>query len=122
MKNLIKGTAQVLFFVAFSFLMNKISSFLPVPIPGSILGIVTLFLLLQLKVIRLDWIDLGAKWLLAELLLFFIPSAVGIMQYTNVLISDGPRLTLVMILSTVIVMTCAGLVAEAIGRRRGNAS
>lgn len=42
------------------------------PVPGSIVGIGMLFALLKCKIIRLEWIELGSQWLLAEMLLFFL--------------------------------------------------
>lgn len=118
MFSLIKGVLQVGLLVAFSALMNVLASWLPIHIPGSILGIAVLFFLLQTKVIRVQWVDLGAKWLLAELLLFFIPSAVGIIQYKQLLLNDGLRLTLVVCLSTIATMACTGLLAQRMERRK----
>ncbi|SDD57929.1 holin-like protein [Paenibacillus sp. UNCCL117] len=108
----LKGVAQVLFFVLISSLMNGLAALLRLPLPGSILGLLLVFLLLQLKLIRLEWIDLGAKWLLAEMLLFFIPPAAGMLEYKSLLLVNGPRMLLVVVCSTVIVMSCTGLFSE----------
>lgn len=72
-------------------LMNGMTSLLHLKIPGSILGIALVFLLLQIKVLKLEWIDLGAKWLLSEMLLFFIPPAAGMIQYQTLLLWPYPR-------------------------------
>ncbi len=47
MNNMIKGTVQVAALMAFSLLMNKLAGLLHLPIPGSILGIVVVFVLLE---------------------------------------------------------------------------
>jgi holin-like protein len=88
-------------------------------IPGPMLGMVLLFVLLRTKLIRLDWVESGANWLLADLLLFFIPAAVGIIQYRQTLAVDGSRVVLVIGVSTIAVMICTGLLAEGVLRYRG---
>lgn len=88
-------------------------------IPGPMLGMVLLFVLLRTKLIRLDWVEAGANWLLAEMLLFFVPAAVGIIQYRQTLADDGSRVLLVIGLSTIAVMSCTGLLAEGVVRYRG---
>jgi holin-like protein len=112
----LKSLGQVLFFVLISMLMNGLASLLHLKIPGSILGIALVFILLQIKVLKLEWIDLGAKWLLAEMLLFFIPPAAGMIKYQTLLLSNGPRILLVVVCSTVAVMICAGLLTQSIAK------
>ncbi|EOS53985.1 CidA/LrgA family holin-like protein [Paenibacillus sp. 3LSP] len=118
MKEIGIGIVQVaiLFFAAMA--LNKVAELLHLPIPGSIIGIALLFILLKTGVVKLKWIERGANWLLAELLLFFVPAAVGVMQYIPLLESEGVRILIVVILSTVIVMVCSGLVASRIEKRK----
>ncbi|MCP3773123.1 CidA/LrgA family holin-like protein [Paenibacillus sp. MZ04-78.2] len=114
----VKTLGQVLFFVLVSRLLSGLAALLHLPVPGSILGIVLVFVLLQLKIIRIEWIDLGAKWLLAEMLLFFIPAAVGMVQYQALLRDYGLPIMLVLVCSLVVVMLSAGLMAQAIVKRK----
>lgn len=116
MARLLKVLGQILFFVLISYLMNGLASLLHLKIPGSILGIALVFLLLQTKILKLEWVDLGAKWLLAEMLLFFIPPAAGMIQYQTLLLSNGFRILLVVACSTVTVMVCAGLLTERLAK------
>jgi holin-like protein len=118
MKAWMKGAVQVGFFVVFSIFMNQLVKVLHLNIPGSILGIAVLFLLLQTKVIKLEWIDMGAKWLLAEMLLFFIPPAVGIIQYQELIHSSGIRILIAVSASILAVMIAAGLMAERLAKRK----
>ncbi|MFB6365715.1 CidA/LrgA family holin-like protein [Paenibacillus elgii] len=114
----VKTLGQVLFFILVSWLLNGLSALLHLPVPGSILGIVLVFVLLQLNIIRIEWIDLGAKWLLAEMLLFFIPAAAGMVQYQALLRDYSLPIMLVLVCSLVVVMLSAGLVAQAIVKRK----
>ncbi|MFD1179246.1 CidA/LrgA family protein [Paenibacillus puldeungensis] len=118
MKMISKAIFQIAILFCISMAMNAIAKLLHLPIPGSILGIVVLFILLKTNVIKLTWIEQGANWLLAELLLFFIPSAVGVMQYIPLLESEGVRILIVVIFSTLIVMVSSGLIATRIAKRK----
>lgn len=73
MKRTLVTIGQILMLILFSLSINKIIDIFDLNIPGSILGIILLFLLLQLKIIPLKWIESGANFLLAHLMLFLIP-------------------------------------------------
>ncbi|MGZ6503239.1 MAG: CidA/LrgA family holin-like protein [Tumebacillaceae bacterium] len=119
MKKVWRIVWQVALLGLMSWVGNLISSVLHVPIPGSIVGLVLLFLLLKFGVIRMEWVEAGANFLLAELLLFFIPSTVGVIQYQN-LASQAPVIVLVIGLSTLAVMAVTGVTAELVAKiRRG---
>lgn len=122
MKTAGKGVFQVAILFLFTFVMNEVAKLLHLPVPGSILGIFVLFVLLKTNIVKLAWIEQGANWLLAELLLFFIPSAVGIMKYMPLLESEGVRILIVVIFSTLIVMISSGLVASRISKRKEHQS
>ncbi|MGA9172900.1 MAG: CidA/LrgA family protein [Thermoactinomyces sp.] len=87
-------------------------------LPGSIIGLVLLFLLLKFRVIRLEWVEKGAKWLLAELLLFFVPPTVGIIQFPQIMGFEGLRMAGAVWISLIAVMCITGLVAEFLQNRK----
>ncbi|WP_018884009.1 CidA/LrgA family protein [Paenibacillus massiliensis] len=120
MMKIAQGILQIGVLLLFSVGMNALVGWLHWPIPGSIVGMLLLFILLQTKVIRLSWIEIGASWLLAELLLFFIPSAVGVMDYLPLLEHDGMSILFIVLLGTFIVMAVTGLVATFISKRKGS--
>jgi holin-like protein len=68
---------------------------------------------LALGWLPLAWCKSGARWLLAEMLLFFIPATVAVVQYPQLMGSIGLRIVLVILLSTVLVMTVTSLVVDA---------
>lgn len=114
MKKLSVGLLQVAGLTLFSMLINTLTPYLHIPIPGSIIGMILLFLLLESGWIRLNWVEAGAAWLLAELLLFFIPSAIGVMKYSSLLEADGLQVLAVVLLGTFAVMAGSGLLTGAI--------
>jgi holin-like protein len=109
---------QVCFLHVFLFLGTELKQIIPLPIPGSMFGLFLLFLALCCKVIKLEWVEQGAKWLMAELLLFFIPSAVGIVNYQQIISLQGVEIVLLIACSTVIVMGMTALTAEKISVRK----
>lgn len=119
MKRTLVTIGQILMLILFSLSINKIIDIFDLNIPGSILGIILLFLLLQLKIIPLKWIESGANFLLAHLMLFLIPSAVGIIQHANLLRSDGLSLLAVIILGSIIAMVVTGVFAEKTFKSKG---
>lgn len=118
MKQTVIIVSQVVVLLFISLLINGIAQLLQLPIPGSIIGLLLLFLLLKTGIVKLRWIEAGASWLLAEMLLFFIPSAVGIMNHLDLMKQSGLSILLVILISTFIVMAVSGLAAQAITRRK----
>lgn len=116
MKRIALGLLQVAGLTVFSLLVNTLTSLLHIPLPGSIIGMILLFLLLESGVIRLNWVEVGASWLLAELLLFFIPSAIGVMKYSKLLEADGLQVLAVVLVGTFAVMAGSGVLTGAIYR------
>ena len=115
--NFIKITLQIALLAFFLSIGNLITKHLHIPIPGSIVGLIILFLLLQFKVIKVEWVEKGASWMLAELLLFFIPAAAGVINYQQSIGSQLGKLLVVIFLSTLTVLAFTGLTAEFIVKR-----
>ncbi|WP_042164661.1 CidA/LrgA family holin-like protein [Paenibacillus gorillae] len=113
-KKMLRTIGQVLLLIIISKLSALAVHLLQLPIPGSVAGIAVLFTLLKTKLLRIEWVEAGAAWLLAEMLLFFIPSTVGIVNYKSLIVSSGPLILLAIIGSTVAVMFCAGTIAQRI--------
>jgi holin-like protein len=109
---------QVCFLYVFFFLGTALKQIIPLPIPASIFGLFLLFLALCCKVIKLKWVEQGSKWLMAELLLFFVPSAVGIVNYQQIISIQGVEIVLLIAFSTMIVMGMTALTAEKISVRK----
>jgi holin-like protein len=91
---------------------NWVSKLTHLPIPGSIVGLILLFALLQLRMVKLQWVEVGGNWLISNMLLFFVPSALGIIQYGSLVKTEGLQLVLVIGMSTAAVMITTGLFAE----------
>ena len=79
---------------------------LHLPIASGVLGFFMMLLLLHLQYLPMAQVEQGADFLLAELLLFFIPPVVGIIQYQDLLMHSGWKILIVITISTLLVMMC----------------
>ena len=107
---------QILGLFVFSFLGDAISSFLKLPIPGSIVGLVLLFLCLYFKIIPEKLIKEGAGFVLVILPLF-IPATVGVIQYPEFLSGKGAVLIGIVMVSTFLTMIVAGYTSQRIEQK-----
>lgn len=102
MKNVLLFLGQ-LFLVwliyAVSELMVKL---LHLPIPGSVFGMILLFLLLITGVVKDTYIEKATTFLNKHLAFFFIPFAVGLMDYGHLIKSSGIQLLVMIVVSTII--------------------
>lgn len=112
MKKIITIMLQILFIHIFLFLGSAVKAIVPIPIPAAMVGLLLLFLSLLLGIVKLEWVEHGGNWLLAELLLFFVPSAVGIVNYEEMLSWQGFISVLLIGLSTFIVIGSTAFIAE----------
>lgn len=64
-----------------------IAGILPFRFPDSIIGLLFLFILLNLQLVKLRWIEHGAGLLLKHMALLFIPVAVGLLGYMDLFLS-----------------------------------
>lgn len=108
----IKIILQICMIYFITVLGSWIQETLNIPIAGSIIGLVILFLLLQFKIIKEEWIKDGANLLLSTMIFFFIPSIVGAMNLVNQINAQFIFLIVLVIASTCIVALSSGYIAE----------
>ncbi len=116
----IKIIVQVCLIYIISLLGNFLQGQFNLPIPGSILGLLILFSLLSCHILPEKWIQEGAGFLLSTMMFFFIPAAIGIINYLDFFQGKGLLLVVVLIVSTCLVLFGSGYTAEKLGRKKGN--
>ncbi len=90
---------------------------LALPVPGNVLGIVVLFILLATGVVKERWISEAASFLLRHLVFFFIPVAVGLMNWGEVFYDYGWVLLGAIVGSTALPLLVTGWLAGALRRK-----
>ncbi|MGE8306130.1 MULTISPECIES: CidA/LrgA family protein [Pseudomonas] len=86
------------------------------PIPGGVMGLALLLLLFASGVVKPATLQLGAGWLMAEMLLFFIPALMSLLDYGTLVREEGWRILLVIAVSTLMVMVVTALTVELVCR------
>ncbi|WP_432362657.1 CidA/LrgA family protein [Sporosarcina sp. UB5] len=103
---------QICILYIFFFIGNVIQNFFQLVIPGSIIGLVLLFICLCFNIVPVKWIENGAGFLLSLLMLFFIPTTVGVMNYSSLLSFHGALFILAVLLSTFIAIAITGTAGQ----------
>jgi holin-like protein len=89
---------------------------LRLPIPGSVVGMVLLLGALRRGWITLSVVEATAAALLADLGLFFVPPAVSILQFGNVIRQEWLPIGVALVGSSVLVLLVAGALQQALER------
>lgn len=113
----VRTIAQIGIIIVFYLVGQAIVDFTGMIIPGSIIGLVLLWLALFFKVLNVKYIQKGASFLLAFLTLFFIPSTVAVINYPELLTVSGGLLMLAVIISTLISLVVTGKVSQFIEKK-----
>ncbi|ADO83870.1 CidA/LrgA family protein [Ilyobacter polytropus] len=93
----------------FLYVGNFISSCLPVPIPGTVIGMLLLFFSLHLKLLKLESIEKAASILLMNMAILFIPPGVSLVKSLRLLEGSWMKIILVMIVTTIITIAVTGI-------------
>ena len=113
----VRTIAQIGIIIVFYIVGQAIVDFTGIIIPGSIIGLVLLWLALFFKVLNVKYIQKGASFLLAYLTLFFIPSTVAVINYPELLTVSGGLLMIAVIISTLITLAVTGKVSQFIEKK-----
>ncbi|MGV6872838.1 CidA/LrgA family protein [Pseudochelatococcus sp. B33] len=85
---------------------------LSLPFPGGLVGLVLVLLLLLSGRLRLSRIERGAQCLLSDMLLFFVPAVLAILDHRAFLSLTGLKILAVIVLSTATVMIATALAID----------
>ncbi|WP_447649128.1 CidA/LrgA family protein [Pseudomonas abietaniphila] len=94
----------------------EISLWLNLPIPGGVIGLALLLLTFATGLVKPATLQTGAGLLLAEMLLFFIPPLMSLLDYGTLVRNEGWRIMLVIGFSTLMVMLVTAFTVEMVCR------
>ena len=112
LKNLLKIIGQLFLLWVIYYLSTWVVKFLHLPIPGSVLGMISLFALLSTGVLKEQWLSAATKPLLKHLSFFFIPIAVELMQWGDLFLQKGYLLFLPLVVSTLVALVTTGGIVQ----------
>ena len=111
--NIFIGLFIILGFLAIG---NLLSALLGGFMPGSVMGMLLLFLSLLAGIVKDKWVRPVATFLTDNMMIFFMPAFMGIMDLWGVVKMDLWSWVAVIVISTVLVMLSAGLTQTLAGR------
>ena len=109
---IIRILTQIFILFIFYFLGDLIVTLLNLKFPGSIVGLVLLWICLYFKWLDVRFVADGASVLITFLTLFFIPSTVGIVQYPELLTKSGVLLLVAVFISSIFAFIFTGKLSQ----------
>lgn len=112
---MIKGIFWILLFL---FLGEGISFFIQGLVPGSVLGMILMFLALSAKIVNADDVRGVAHFLTRYMALFFVPAAIGVISAWDLISRNWLALTVISIITTILVIAVVALIQEQAEKRK----
>ncbi|MFJ7980486.1 CidA/LrgA family protein [Lysinibacillus xylanilyticus] len=117
LKRVVRIIVQIGILNIFYYMGVGIVALLHVPLPGSVIGLLLLALSLNFKIIKVEYIQDGAGFLIGVLTLFFIPATVGVIDYPELFSTTGLLIMLAVIASTLISIYVTGLLSQIVEKK-----
>ncbi|WP_426131052.1 CidA/LrgA family protein [Pseudomonas sp. DWP1b1] len=118
MKRFTRLLIELIVLLAIYLLGCQLAVWLAWPIPGGVVGLGLLLATFASGLVKPAALQLGAGVLMAEMLLFFIPALMSLLDYGGLLRNDGWRILLVIGFSTLAVMLVTAFTVELVCRWR----
>ena len=83
-----------------------------IPLPGSVLGMISLFALLTTGIVKEQWLTAATTPLLRHLTFFFIPIAVELMEWGDLFRQKGYLLLLPLVVSLLVALLTTGGIVQ----------
>ena len=103
---------QIVVLGAFWFAGDAAARAVGLPVPGGVLGMLGLLVLLGTGLLKISSVRLGARTLLAEMLLFFVPSVLAVLDHQEFIGTMGLKVVAVILVGTILVMTSTAMTVE----------
>ncbi len=100
--------------IGLSLVGEVLNSVVPLPVPSSVWGMVLLFVLLCLKIIKLDQIEETADFLLSIMTITFVPVGASLLTSFPAIKDEIIGIFAIIIISTVVCFFITGKVAQKI--------
>ncbi|WP_276355830.1 CidA/LrgA family protein [Cohnella caldifontis] len=104
--------------LAFHFLGLLIQTGLSLPLPANVIGLILFTACLFLKIVKLEWVEAPARFLLRHMLLFFVPFVVGTMAYFPLIRESALSIVIGLVFSTLVSLLVTGALTQWLEKRR----
>ena len=104
--------------LAITYFGELVSRLINFPIPGPVIGMITLFLLLKYSMLKVKQIESVTALLLANLAILFIPPGVKLISALDLLEGNILKIGALMIITTILTMATTGLTVQYLINRK----
>lgn len=94
------------------FISKIIESFIPFPMPASVIGLVLLFILLCTGVVKLGQVEGVGTALTNNISFLFVPAGISVINSLPILSQHPILILLLIIISTLLLLICVGFVSQ----------
>ena len=116
---LLPGLLIILLFLAVG---EALAWALALPVPGSVLGMLLLTTALQVGWVKAEAVRAVARVLTQNMALFFVPPAVGLMRYGDLLAAEATTIVTASVVSTLLVLLSVGKLMQWAIQRKASAT
>ena len=117
-----KQLKQLFWILFFSFLGEVLSLLSPVAVPGSVIGMVLLFIALHFNWLKMSQVEEVGNFLTDNMAIFFVPAGVGLMTNFGILGDVWWQLLITIFITTTLMLGFVGLVVQFMKRRAESSS
>lgn len=103
---------QALVIAVILFISNIIESFMPIPMPASVIGLVLLFIALCTGIIKLGEVEKVGTTLTNNIGFLFVPAGISVINSLGVLSTSPILIILLIIISTLLLLLCTGFFSQ----------
>lgn len=93
--------------------MHLVVDLTALPVPGGVVGMALLLALLSADRLGIGNVQRGARWLIGDMLLFFVPAVLAVLQHRELLGVLGLKLLAIILVGTALVMAATAMTVEA---------
>lgn len=109
LKQMVNYAVSFAVIMACLWLGNAVQTLLSVSVPGSIFGMLILFALLASGILKVHWVQPGARLFIRYMMILFVPISVGLMEHFPLLQANALAIFASTIGATTIVLVLLGL-------------
>ncbi len=111
---------QLLYIFFFSLLGEIVSIILPFSVPGSVAGMILLFIALHTGLLKIEKVEEVGDWLVNNMAIFFVPAGIGLMTNFDIIGKTWWQLLIIIVISATLMMWFVGFITQFIMEHRSN--
>ena len=98
------------------FVGNSIQTLLSISVPGSIIGMLLLFIAMVTGICKSNWAATGCQFFIRHMLILFIPISVGLMVHFELLLTNALPIMISVVGGSILVLVCLSLLIDNIDK------